>query len=106
MGDRITQRDLEAVCARINRTVNGGEDGRTNGDGRWATGTVRDGKYQQIPNIYYIDGAYGGVALYRMCAVDANGESHGVNDVFGYHMPKRDLYNQMQAFLSGIEAVA
>lgn len=62
--------------------------------------------FRQVPDAYSISYAYGGAALHRNCSVNGDGESHGVSDVFGYHMPKRELYNRMQAFLSGIEATA
>ena len=104
MSDRITQRDLEAVCARINRTVNG--EGDVDDNGVWRTWTQNGRGLAQIPSVYSISYAYGGAALHRNCDVDASGESHGVHDVFGYHMPKRDLYDRMQAFLRGIETVA
>jgi hypothetical protein len=94
---RITQRDLEAVCSRINRTVNGAE---------LEPWTRVDGTLRQVPDAYSISYAYGGAALHRNCSVDANGESHGVHDVFGYHMPKRELYERMQAFLRGVEVAA
>jgi hypothetical protein len=115
MSERITQRDLEAVCARINRTVNGDAGKVTrvkNGDfwdewPTWTRETSSDGPgaLRQVPNIYSISYAYGGASLHRNCTADANGESHGVHDVFGSgHMPKRELYERMQAFLRGFEA--
>ena len=94
---RITLSDLEAVCRRINRTVNGTDEQEL-----WTRG--EDGNLQQTPDVYHLSGAYGGYALHRACSADGNGESHGVHDVFGYHMPKRELYDRMQAFLKGIEA--
>lgn len=115
--ERITQKDLEAVCARINRTVNG-DAGKVTVvkkglicEDEWPewtreTSSNGPGALKQIPNVYSISYAYGGAALHRNCDVDANGESHGVHDVFGYHMPKRELYERMQAFLRGIETVA
>ena len=116
MSERITQRDLEAVCARINRTVNGdaGKVTRVKKGETWDEWppympVSDDGlrtRLEQSPNVYTISYAYGGAALHRNCDLDANGESHGVHDVFGYHMPKRDLYDRMQAFLRGIESVA
>ncbi len=98
MSDRITQRDLEAVCARINRTVNGTDE---------TPEFVRDDNgFHQQPNVYVISYAYGGAALHRNSSLDGAGESHGVSDVFGHHMPKRDLYDRMQAFLRGIETTS
>ena len=49
---------------------------------------------------YHISGAYGGVNLCRM-----DNESGGVENVFGHgHIPKRDLYCELCAFLAGIDA--
>ena len=116
MSDRITQRDLEAVCARINRTVNGDEGKLVRVRGgecwdewpQWTRETSADGPgaLRQVPNVYSISYAYGGAALHRNCGVNGSGESHGVSDVFGYHMPKRELYDRMQAFLRGVEATS
>ena len=64
------------------------------------------GAFHQVPNVYTISYAYGGAALHRNCDVNGDGESHGVHDVFGFHMPKRELYDRMQAFLRGIETVS
>tara|TARA_R110002020_G_scaffold160008_4_gene344330 strand:+ start:529 stop:894 length:366 start_codon:yes stop_codon:yes gene_type:complete len=48
---------------------------------------------------YHISGAYGGVCLHR-----TDNENGGVTDVFNCgHVPKRDLYNRMRAYLEGIE---
>ncbi len=96
--NRITLSDLEAVCKRINRTVNGAELQP------WEK--LDDGSYpgyRQVPGAYVLDGAYGGYALHRNCDIGTDGESHGVSDVFGGHMPKRELYDRMQAFLRGVE---
>lgn len=93
MSDRITARDLEAVCQRINRMVNGAEVDP------WTRDESRVPKTRANVDAYYIDGAYGGVSLFRMV-----NESGGVSDVFGCgHMPKRELYDRMQAFLRGLE---
>ena len=94
--DRVTVRDLEAVCARINRTVNGTDQREL-----W---TRSDEGLVQTPDWYHLSGAYSGYALHRACSVNGEGESHGVSDVLGGHMPKRELYERMQAFLRGIEA--
>ena len=93
MSDRITQRDVEAVCRRINRVVNGAE----------LEPYVRDGDgLHAVIGAYTISGAYGGVSLHRI--VNENG---GVTDVFGCgHMPKRELYDRMEAFLRGLEVAS
>jgi hypothetical protein len=96
MSDRITNRDLEAVCRRIN-IVFGFKDVPL-----WNHTANEDGtrRLNATVGMYYIDGAYGGVELHRMV-----NESGGVSDVFRVgHVPKRDLYRLMHAFLDGIEA--
>jgi len=101
MGERITQKDLEAVCARINRTVNG-----TDETPAWIRNADEDDNrhFHQAPDVYVISYAYGGAALHRNCALDAIRESHGVHDVLSSgHVPKRELYDRMQAFLRGID---
>ena len=46
---------------------------------------------------FYLDGAYGGYDVHEMVT-----ENGGVKLVFGYHMPKRELYNRLNAFIDGI----
>ena len=95
MADRITQRDLEQLVRVINVRVNG--DPCSDLWQRDAGGdlTARIGAF-------YIDGAYGGVTLYRM--VTAGG---GVSDVLSCgHVPKRDLYGRLQAFYRGMEVAS
>ena len=61
------------------------------------TWTVENGKNKSLIGNYHIDGAYGGVNLH--CIIN---ESGAVNNVFGCgHVPKRDLWNRMRAFLEG-----
>lgn len=91
--DRITVKDLEAVVRRVNRTVNGSEVEP------WVRG--EDGQLRATVGAYYLDGAYGGYELLRM-----SNENGGVTDVLASgHVPKRELYALMHAFLRGIEAV-
>ncbi len=98
--ERITVSDLEAVVARINRTVNGTDELPV-----WDV-YITDGRREmrQNANVYHLSGAYGGYALHRNCEANGDGESHGIHDVLGGHMPKRELYDQMQAFLRGRDA--
>lgn len=90
--ERISVKNLEAVCARINRTVNGRE---------MAPWTLDEaGNYRATIGAYTLDGAYGGYSLHRIV-----NEGGGVTDVFGIgHVPKRELYHAMHAFLRGLEA--
>ena len=85
---RITNKNLDALCERLNRATNNPLSYRAE-DGSIAIGH------------YHISGAYGGVQLHQ--TVNDGG---GVRDVLrcGY-TTKRDLWNQMHAYLSGIEAV-
>lgn len=93
MSDRITLKDLEAVCARINRTVNGTDETPV-----WTRN--EDGTLTATIGVYTLDGAYGGWELHRI-----SNEAGGVSDVFRCgHVPKSLLYSLMQAFLTGYEA--
>lgn len=115
--ERITQHDLEAVRKRIERTVGINPDApvwtavcRTCGEAEsseaaWS-GThkfgPRDHPFEQrsVSSIgrFYIDRAYGGVALFRVM-----NEAGGVDDVFrSGHVSKRDLYYRMQAYIDGL----
>ena len=77
---RITQRDLENKLNRINKIA--GFDNPT---------------YSTI-GAYCLDYAYGGVELHQYC-----NEHGGINDVFRCgHIPKRELYNLMSAYESGL----
>lgn len=92
MADRITSRDLEQLCRIVESRLTYPAGGPI-----WS----RNDAGENVARIgaYYIDGAYGGVALYRI--VTAGG---GVTDVFSAgHMPKRELYNRMRAYIQGLE---
>lgn len=89
MATRITIANLEAVVDRINRVT-----------GSPSTPWRREGDRNRA-NIgnYHLSHAYGGVSLHRM----AN-EPGGVTTPLGLdHVPKRELYEQMNAFLRGLE---
>jgi hypothetical protein len=89
----VTKSDLEAVVRRINRTLNGTDetpvyDRDTNGH-----------YVRANPDVFYLDGAYGGFALYRTV-----GTNSGATDVLSVgHVPKRQLHALMHAFLRGVE---
>ena len=85
---RITNKDLEAVVARINRATDSPDTSWTRTDA---------GMKANIGN-YHISGAYGGVSLHRMVT-----DGGGITDVFSCgHITKRDLYDRMQAYLAGL----
>ena len=90
MTNRITDKHLQAVIDRINRITGSPMEYMT----------VTDGK--RVINIghYHISGAYGGVCLHRTM-----NDSGGVNCPIGQcHVPKRDLYERMHAFIAGLES--
>lgn len=89
--DRITRKHLDALVARIN-TVMGtpAEPYRRREDDSGVIANVGN---------YHISGAYGGWCLHQMV-----NEGGGVRSVFGVgHVPARQLYDQMQAYMRGIE---
>ena len=87
---RITQKDLQATCDRINRML----------DKPLEPYARIEGKLVANVGCYHLDNANGDVALYQMAS-----EGGGVRDILDGHMPKRDLYERMQAFIKGIEEV-
>ena len=90
MRERITDDDLERLCGYINRITK-------NPDQPYSLGL--DARYHPNAGCYHISGAYGGTDLVRMCK-----SGTGVSSVFGCgHVPKRELYGRMQAFLRGLE---
>jgi hypothetical protein len=95
MSDTVTTKDLEQLCRIINGTVNGDPD---------LTPYSRvhpDGEYRANIGAFYVDGAYGGVALYRIVS-----EGGGVTDESHMgHQPKRELYRFLRGYLEGIQAV-
>ncbi len=86
---RITEKDLEAVVKRINIiTKSPLETYVKNSDGI---------NVSQIGN-YHLSFAYGGVSLHRI-----NNEAGGVTTPLNCgHISKRELYNLMQAYISGL----
>lgn len=89
MSQRITEKDLEAVVTRINRITNSPLESWTKQD---------SGKYKANIGNYHISYAYGGVSLNRM-----NNESGGVTTPLNCgHVSKRELYDLMQAYISGL----
>jgi len=87
---RITEKDLQATCDRINRIMNTPLEPYARAEGKLVTNV----------GCYHLNHAYGRVALHQMY-----NECGGVRDIFGRHMPKRDLYERMRAFIKGLEEV-
>jgi hypothetical protein len=88
--DRIRQSDLEYLAGLINQATNSPMETLTRDESGKLTANVGN---------YYISGAYGGVSLHRN--VNLRG---ACTDVFNCgHVPKRDLYNRMRAYLAGLQ---
>lgn len=89
---RITKKTLQPVVDRINRETGSPMEPWTKSeDGRWKA---------NIGN-YHLSSAYGGYALHRMV-----NEHGGVSDVFrAGHVPARELYGLMHAWLTGLASV-
>jgi len=77
---RITERDLNATLARINRAT---------GNPETVTGYT--------PGQYIISSAYGGHKLEQVCTTGG-----GVTSISSGYVSKRELYQFMQAFLAGL----
>lgn len=85
MAQRITEKHLQAMVNRLNKLTNSPTEYMTNGK-------INVG-------YYHIDYAYGGVQLVRTM-----NEGGGVTcPLSNGHMPKRELYDQIWAFIRGIE---
>lgn len=89
---RITIKDLRAVAARLNRVT---------GSPMEYAQPYEEGKpfCSNIGN-YHISQAYGGYSLHRV-----SNTSGGVSEPLSTgHIPARELYHRMHAYLSGFEA--
>jgi len=87
---RITVKHLRPLVDRLNRTAGTPFEPWSRGD---------DGKHRSNIGNFHLSSAYGGYSLHQM----AN-ECGGVHDVFSVgHIPARALYDQIHAFLRGIE---
>ena len=89
---RITEKDLQGLIDRINIATGMPVEKHR----KTATGWAHN------PGNYHLSGAYGGVNL---CRTSLKPDCSGTSDVFPYgHIPKRELYRHLVAFLSGLEA--
>ena len=89
MSNRITERDLQATVARINHITNSPTEPYTRDE---------DGQFKANIGNYHLSHAYGGVCLHRMVS-DGGGIQ---TPIIGGHTTKRELFNLMQAYISGI----
>lgn len=89
--ERITQKHLEALVARINTALNRPQTPYTKN---------ADGTFTANLGNFHLDYAYGGVQLEEML-----NDGGGVRTVLNCgHVSKRALYELMHAFLRGLEA--
>ena len=92
--DRITNRHLEALVSRINAITGMPQESYVPAPATSGSPS----KYVAQIGCYHLSGAYGGYALHQMV-----NDGGGVRDIFGGHMPKRELYERMHAFIRGLE---
>jgi hypothetical protein len=91
--ERITERHLEILCGSLNELTDNPVKPYVADD----TGRMR----AQIGN-YHISHAYGGVCLHQMM-----NEGGGVNSPLSTgHIPKRELFGLMHAYLAGMRKTA
>ena len=87
---RITNKDLQLAVDRLN-TITDNKLG--------AYEKQENGQYKSNVGNYHLSYAYSGVSLHKMV-----NQAGGVQDVFRCgHIPKRDLYNRIWAFIDGMK---
>ena len=93
---RITDKQLDNLCQWLNEL--------TGSPLEYSTRTPQpDGSTKFKANVghYHISHAYGGVCLHRVV-----NEGGGINTpIIGNHVPKRELFNLMHAYIKGLDAV-
>ncbi len=89
MTTRITTAQLETLIARLNRITGSPETPWTQVDGC------------NVANVgnYHLSSAYAGVCVHRM----ANTSGGASSPIVGYHVPKRQLFDLLHAYIRGIE---
>ena len=86
---RITDKQLDNLAQWLNELTGSPTEPYSRGE---------DGKLRANIGNYHISHAYGGVCLHRMV-----NDGGGVNTPLVYgHVPKRELFNAMHAFIKGI----
>lgn len=92
MSNRITIKDLRAVCDRLNRV--------TGSPMEYAQPYQKGVPFCSNVGNYHISQAYGGYCLHRV-----SNTGGGVSTPLSTgHIPARDLYDRMHAYLSGFAA--
>lgn len=90
--NRITDKMLESRIAYLNKIT---------GMPPAPYAKAEDGTYKPCAGNYHLSHAYGGVCVHQMSMREGcTGVSTPINS---YHEPKRDCFNRLNAFISGIE---
>lgn len=91
--ERITDRHLEGLISRLNKLT---------GMPETPYQKQPDGSYKPQQGCYHLSHAYGGVSLHRMSMTEG---CTGVSEPLSTgHIPKRDLYERIYAYIRGIES--
>jgi hypothetical protein len=83
---RVSIKDLQTRVNQLNKETGVINETYTKG---------KDGKYTANIGVFHLSQAYGGVALHRIM-----NENGGVTDIFGYHMPKRELMDRISGYFT------
>ena len=86
--ERITERQLQAVCDGLNRLTANPQEAWTKDE---------SGKLRSNIGCFHLDMAYSGYAL---CQMVNNGG--GVRNLFSGHYSKRELFERTHAYQAGI----
>jgi len=92
MSNRITEKDLKNMLARINKEAGYPLEAYTKDE---------EGRYQPNAGTYLLDYAYGGVRLSQMSMKQG---CTGQRDITG-RGTKRETYERMTAFLYGMQSL-
>lgn len=91
--NRIKIRDLEIVVNHLNLITGHSLETHTRAE---VAGLMR---YKANIGTYYLDGAYGGYALYQIV-----NDGGGIRDISNCgHVPKRELYDFVQGLVQGVQ---
>ena len=92
MSNRITEKDLEGACLRLNQITGSPVAPYLN--------NPETGKYEPQAGCYHLSHAYGGVCLHRMSMTPG---CSGVDSPLRTgHIPKRELFGLIHAFINGV----
>ena len=89
--ERITIKHLHALCDRLNRV--------TNSPMEYAQPYIKGEQFCANIGNYHISQAYGGYCLHRVCNT-CGGVSTPLSSG---HIPARDLYERIHAYLRGLD---